>query len=32
LKKEIPNAFEQGYEIEVCNTPTVLTAKWSLYL
>ena len=26
LKKEIPNAFD-GYGIEVCSTPTVLTAK-----
>lgn len=27
LKKEIPNAFEQEYGIEVCSTPTVLTVK-----
>ena len=27
LRKEIPNAFEQGYGIEVCSTPTVLTVK-----
>ena len=27
LRKEIPNAFKQGYGIEVCSTPTVLTAK-----
>ena len=26
LRKEIPNAFD-GYGIEVCSTPTVLTAK-----
>lgn len=27
LRKEIPNAFKQGYGIEVCSTPTVLTVK-----
>ena len=26
LKKEIPNAFD-GYGIEVCSTPVVLTTK-----
>lgn len=26
LRKEVPNAFD-GYGIEVCNTPTVLTVK-----
>lgn len=27
LKKEIPNAFNERYGIEVCNTPSVLTVK-----
>ena len=27
LKKEIPNAFNEGYGIEVCSTPLVLTIK-----
>ena len=27
LKKEIPNAFNKRYGIEVCNTPSVLTVK-----
>lgn len=27
LKKEVPNAFNERYGIEVCNTPSVLTVK-----
>ena len=27
LKKEIPNAFNEGYGIEVCSMPLVLTIK-----
>ena len=27
LRKEVPNAFVEGYGIEVCSTPTVLTVK-----
>lgn len=27
LRKEIPNAFEKRYGIEVCSTPVVLTTK-----
>lgn len=27
LRKEVPNSFSKGNEIEVCSTPTVLTVK-----
>lgn len=27
LRKETPNAFNQGYGVEVCSTPLVLTIK-----
>ena len=27
LRKEIPNAFNEGYGIEVCSMPLVLTIK-----